>query len=111
MKIQTAVNSLAAIFVILSSVNAVDRNKFRTCQQSSFCRRCRGKNLLLIIWTLYKKYKTKVVLKIEIMTDKSTFFQEKKPWKMCTSTAMSSIQILISKVTRVLSTKIIKSAF
>ena len=44
MKIKTAVNSLAAIFVILSSVNAVDRNKFRTCQQSSFCRRCRGKN-------------------------------------------------------------------
>ena len=49
MKIKTAVNSLAAIFVILSSVNAVDRNKFRTCQQSSFCRRCRGKNYLLLL--------------------------------------------------------------
>ena len=31
---------LAAIFVITGE--AVDRNKFRTCQQSSFCRRCRG---------------------------------------------------------------------
>ena len=42
MKLERAVNFLAAIFVIISSVNAVDRNKFRTCQQSSFCRRCRG---------------------------------------------------------------------
>jgi alpha 1,3-glucosidase len=33
------------IFVIFSTflfVKAVDRSKFRTCQQSSFCRRCRG---------------------------------------------------------------------
>ena len=40
MKLKWAASLLAAIFVI--SVNAVDRNKFRTCQQSSFCRRCRA---------------------------------------------------------------------
>lgn len=41
MTLKWAVKILAAILVI--NVNlAVDRNKFRTCQQSSFCRRCRG---------------------------------------------------------------------
>ena len=40
MKIKLAATILAAIFVICGE--AVDRNKFRTCQQSSFCRRCRG---------------------------------------------------------------------
>ena len=41
MKFKLAANLLAAIFVICGN-EAVDRNKFRTCQQSSFCRRCRG---------------------------------------------------------------------
>ena len=40
MKFKLAGTILAAIFVICGE--AVDRNKFRTCQQSSFCRRCRG---------------------------------------------------------------------
>ena len=40
MKFKLAATILAAIFVICGE--AVDRNKFRTCQQSSFCRRCRG---------------------------------------------------------------------
>ena len=41
MKVHLKVAFMAVIFVIIS-VHAVDRNKFRTCQQSSFCRRCRG---------------------------------------------------------------------
>ena len=40
MKFKLAASFLAAVFVICGE--AVDRNKFRTCQQSSFCRRCRG---------------------------------------------------------------------
>ena len=41
MKFKLAANLLAAFFVICGN-EAVDRNKFRTCQQSSFCRRSRG---------------------------------------------------------------------
>ena len=43
MNLCQAAKYLAAIFVILFNTSrAVDRNKFRTCQQSSFCRRSRG---------------------------------------------------------------------
>ncbi len=31
-----------AAILLCGAVIAVDRNKFRTCQQSSFCRRCRN---------------------------------------------------------------------
>ena len=50
MKLNSAASILAAIFVI--SVNAVDRNKFRTCQQSSFCRRCRGVEPGQVVYSL-----------------------------------------------------------
>ena len=54
MTISKAVIYLAAAFVILfaSSIQAVDRNKFRTCQQSSFCRRCRGQEPGVEIYSL-----------------------------------------------------------
>ena len=42
MKVNLRPLAFVMAITITLSVNAVDKNKFRMCQQSSFCRRCRG---------------------------------------------------------------------
>lgn len=69
--------ALLGLIFLLSSAFSVDRNNFKRCDQSSFCRRCRkvdpGASPYILLFETFKTYRTYVTVDVKNVNNNQDF--------------------------------------